>query len=66
MKVFKVHIGYTRNGRNRWRKFPTFTAASSFCEAARKATGIILTIVTTDGFVVGDEPFPGWRDAEAA
>lgn len=47
MKGFKVHIGYTRSGRNRWRKFATLAEASRFCESVRTATGIILTIITT-------------------
>lgn len=42
---YRVHVGYTRAGRNRWRRFPTLARASQFCEAVRLRTGIILTIL---------------------
>lgn len=38
--TYKVHIG----GR-RWRRFPTLAAATAFCSAVHKRTGIILTII---------------------
>ena len=43
--TYKVHIGYTRAGRNRWRRFSTLETASQFCERVRQATGIILSIL---------------------
>ena len=43
--MFKVHVGYTHTGRNRWRRFATIADASQFCEHVRQATGIILAIV---------------------
>lgn len=42
--TYRVHIGYTRTGRDRWRKFATLADASRFCEAVWQATGIILSI----------------------
>jgi hypothetical protein len=43
--MFKVHVGYTATGRNRWRRFVTLDAASAFCERVRRATRAILTII---------------------
>lgn len=43
--MFKVHVGYTRSGRNRWRRFTTIDDAKAFCERIHRATGVILTIV---------------------
>lgn len=42
--MFRVHIGYTRTGRNRWRRFATLEAATAFCQAVHKATRIVLAI----------------------
>jgi len=42
--MFKVHIGYTRTGRNRWRRFATLEAATVFVNAVHTATRIVLTI----------------------
>lgn len=41
---FKVHVGYTRTGRNRWRRFATLADASAFCSAIFAKTGIVLSI----------------------
>ena len=43
--MFKVHIGYTLVGRNRWKRFYTVDAANRFCEAVRQRTGVILTVI---------------------
>ncbi len=43
--MFKVHIGYTLTGRNRWRKFSTLADASAFCSQVFTRTGIVLSIV---------------------
>jgi hypothetical protein len=45
MNAYKVHIGYTRTGRDRWRTFATPADASAFCESVRQATGQILTVI---------------------
>ena len=42
---FKVHIGYTATGRNRWRRYATLAEAARFCGAVFSDTGIVLTIV---------------------
>jgi hypothetical protein len=41
---FKVHVGYTATGRNRWRRFETLALASAFCEAVHRETGVFLSI----------------------
>ena len=43
--MYKVHIGYTRAGRDRWKRFPTLESANAFCEKVRAVTGTILTII---------------------
>lgn len=43
--VYKIHVGYTKTGRDKWKKFDTLEAANATCEAVRKQTGIILTII---------------------
>lgn len=43
--MFKVHIGYTSKGNDRWRKFDTLESANAFCERVRAASGLILSIV---------------------
>jgi hypothetical protein len=45
MNRFKVHIGYTDTGRNRWRTFADLNAANTFCEQVRRATQIVLTVI---------------------
>lgn len=42
---YKVHIGYTLTGRNRWRHFATLTLAALFCGTVHEKTGIVLSIV---------------------
>lgn len=43
-KGYRVHIGYTRNGRNRWRYFDTLALACQFAEDIRRHTRIILSV----------------------
>lgn len=43
--MFKVHVGYTKTGSDRWKRYATLAEASAACEAVRKKTGIILTII---------------------
>lgn len=43
--MYKVGIGYTPKGNERWKKFDSIEAASSFCSEVFSRTGIILTIV---------------------
>lgn len=43
--MYKVHIGYTKTGRDRWVKFASLAAANEFCEKVRQETRIILTII---------------------
>lgn len=38
-------MGYTRTGKDKWAKFETLELANQACEAVRKRTGIILTII---------------------
>jgi hypothetical protein len=42
--LFRVHIGYTRSGRDRWRKFVTLTEASAFCNRVFHLKGVVLSI----------------------
>jgi hypothetical protein len=43
--MYKVGIGYTQTGREKWRKFDNFDDAQSFCSEVHQKTGIILTII---------------------
>lgn len=43
--MFKVHVGYTRAGRDRWVRFVTLAQAMVFCEEVRRPTGIVLTVI---------------------
>jgi hypothetical protein len=43
--MFKVHIGYTVTGRNRWRRFATVADATTYVNAVWARTGVILSIV---------------------
>jgi hypothetical protein len=43
-RAYRVHIGYTRRGADRWRYFQTLEAASKACNAVFQQTGIILTV----------------------
>lgn len=42
---YKVHIGYTSKGNDKWRKFGTMEAASSFCNEVFSRTKVVLSIV---------------------
>ena len=42
---YKVHVGYTAKGNDRWKKFESFEQAQALCNDVAKRTGIILTIV---------------------
>ena len=42
---FKVHIGYTKTGRNRYRVFRSMKEASDFCSAVFDKTKIVLSII---------------------
>lgn len=43
--MFKVHIGYTPKGRDRWKRFATFEAAQRLCSEVFTVTGHVLTII---------------------
>lgn len=43
--MFRVHVGHTKTGRDRWRKFATLAEASAFCSEVFDRTGIVLSIV---------------------
>lgn len=43
--MYKVHIGYTPKGRDKWRKFPDMDSAVKFCGEVFKRCNIVLTIV---------------------
>lgn len=42
---YKVHVGYTATGRNRWRRFTDLNSAQAFCNQVCRATRIVLTIL---------------------
>lgn len=46
---YRVHVGYTRQGRNRWRRFATLAEASAFCQTVFRRTRIVLTIEAEQG-----------------
>lgn len=41
---YKVHVGYSASGRDRWRHFESYEAARDFCQEAFERTGKILAI----------------------
>lgn len=43
--MFKVHIGYTPKGRDRWKRFATFEAAQRLCSEVFTKTGVVLAII---------------------
>lgn len=42
--MYRIHIGYTRNGGSRWRYYDTLDEARRICNEVASRTGIILTI----------------------
>lgn len=42
--MYRVHVGYTRNGHDRWRYFDTEQEARVLCSEVSDKCGIILTI----------------------
>lgn len=42
--MFKVHIGYTPTGRNRYVYFDTLEAAKEYCSKAFRALSVVLSI----------------------
>lgn len=43
--MYKVGIGYTAKGRERWKKFTTIEEANAFCQKVFAASSIVLTII---------------------
>lgn len=43
--MYKVHVGYTPKGRDRWKRFAGFDAAQKFCSEVFTKTGIVLAII---------------------
>ena len=43
--MYRVHIGYTATGRNKWRKFDTLDKAKQYCQGYFESSGIVLTII---------------------
>lgn len=41
---YRVHVGWTVNGSNRWRRFRTMEAAVKYVNAVFLSTGHVLTI----------------------
>lgn len=41
---YRVHVGYTETGEDRWRLFDTFDEASRFCREVFQEKGVVLTI----------------------
>lgn len=46
--MYKVHTGYTSNGRNKWQRFNTLDQAKQFCAQVQRMFGYILTIEKGD------------------
>jgi len=42
--MFKVHVGYTAMGRDRWKSFKTLSEAQALCKEVHSKTGKILWI----------------------
>ena len=45
--MYRVHIGYSATGRNRWRYFDSIDTARAFVGAVFARTGIVLSVVRT-------------------
>ena len=41
---YRVHVGYTARGRDKWRRFSTEESARSFAEKLFQATGVIVAV----------------------
>lgn len=46
---FKVHVGCTALGRNRWRYFRTLADAREFCDEVQRERNVFLCIETVGG-----------------
>lgn len=57
-KKFRVHVGYTSNGRNRWRYFPSADAARPFLSDVFNRTGVVLSVTRTSAG--GKRERQGW------
>jgi hypothetical protein len=42
--TYRIHVGYTKAGRNRWRSFATLAEAKAYAHAYFKRSGVILSI----------------------
>ena len=42
--MYRVHVGYTRNGHDRWQYFDTEQEAMEMCSKAHELFGVVLTI----------------------
>jgi len=42
--MYRVHVGYTCTGRDRWRRFADLESAKEFCALIFQATRIVLCI----------------------
>lgn len=42
--MYRVHVGYTRNGHDRWRYFDTEQEARALCSEVSDKSGIVLTV----------------------
>jgi hypothetical protein len=42
--MYRVHIGYTRNGNDRWRYFDSLDVAVAFCGSVFRRSGLVLSI----------------------
>jgi hypothetical protein len=43
--MFKVHVGYTKTGKNRWIRFATVEKAQAFCSEVFEKLNIVLLII---------------------
>lgn len=46
--MYKVHVGYTQRGKDKWRRFKTIEDAKAFCEKVYTLTGVILSIIVEE------------------
>lgn len=45
---FKIHVGHTDTGRNRWRRFDTLADATRFAGEYFRIKGVVVSIVAND------------------
>ncbi len=45
--AFKVHVGYTRKGNARYRRFITLNEATAYCQRVFRVSGVVLSVIAS-------------------